>query len=311
MNTSAEHDWTTAENTAARLRDGLKLAGYGTAFHLLRDGMPIDEAAARAAIVDEITTPPAVGGYQHRMRRDPGLRDQPASVEIDPAGGLVFEHGGFRRPVDLGGLIVARPTETGQGRNRITKKAERKRSQRLQGKLDNTRGTKKADYLAHARCCGYLVRNTSMRFNSRGRDQWGTSVTTRIGGIAPGALRGFIDSAGKATLAATIQLSDRAGGVVGVEAMHRGFAREVIDFLNLELEVDIDGIAEQHRGRLDSGFQPIGHWCGGEEAVLRNLIRRRADLNPREIAKWFWRGYARVASPGGLATACSRATTRG
>jgi len=86
---SAEHDWTTAENLAAGLRDKLRIEGYGTAFRLFRDGVPIDEEAARLAIIDEITTRPVVGGYQQsllRMTRE----DPPAR----PAGGRRGRPGG-------------------------------------------------------------------------------------------------------------------------------------------------------------------------------------------------------------------------
>jgi hypothetical protein len=246
--------------------------------------------------------------------REPRWQDWSAFVEADPAGGLAFEHGdhvqsGFRRSLELGGLeVVVGPEEIERRLKRRTKREKEggEKAERLRGKLGDTRSTTEADYLAHAECCGYLVRNTALRFNSSGKGQWGTSVVTRIRGIALPALRGFVDSAGRATLSAVSTHADRqlseyaddadAGGKTGIEAMHREFANDIVDFLNLEFEVDVDGVARLYRPSgprrgSDSKFQSIGSWGGDRETVLRKLKERRDDLDPEKIAAAFDRGY--------------------
>jgi hypothetical protein len=249
--------------------------------------------------------------------REPRWQDWSVFVEADPAG-LVFEHGdpkqsGFRRRLELAGLEVVVGSEKIERRlKRRTKKEKEggERAERLRGKLGDTRSTTEAGYLAHAECCGYLVGNTALRFNNSGKGQWGTSVVTRIRGIALPALRGFVDSAGRATLSAVSTHADRqlseyaddddgkAGkaGKAGIEAMHREFANDIVDFLNLEFEVDVDGVARLYRpsgprGGSDSGFQSIEDWGGDRETVLRKLKERRDDLDPEKIAAAFDRGY--------------------
>jgi hypothetical protein len=289
----------------------LELQGYGAAFQIFRDGVPLDEGAARRAIVDEVA---AMEGYRRslqRMTRE-DLRDSSVFVEVYPAGQLTFEHGD-RWPLGLAGLeVVFGPEKIERRLKRRTKKeiGMGERAQELRRKLDDTQGTSEADYLAHAECCGYLVRNTAIRFNISGRGQWGTSVVTRVGGIALPALRGFVDSTGRATLSAISthadrQLSEYADGAgghkTGIEAMHREFAKDIVDFLNLESEVDIDGIARRfHKAaetpgstaeQLDSGSQSIEHWGGDRGTVLGRLKERRADLNPGKITAAFDKGY--------------------
>ena len=303
----------TADSVAAGLRDVLEINGYGTAFQVFRGGVPVDEEAARRAIVDEVA---AAEGYRRslqRMMREPRWQDWSAFVEADPAGGLAFEHGdpaqsGFRRSLELGGLeVVVGPEKIERRLKRRTKREKEggEKAERLRGKLGDTRNTTEADYLAHAECCGYLVRNTTVRFNSSGKKQWGTSVVTRIGGIALPALRGFIDSAGRATLSAVSTHADRqlseyaddAGGAkAGIEAMHREFANDIVDFLNLESEVDIDGVARLYRPsgprrHSDSKFQSIEDWGGDRGTVLGKLKERRVDLDPEKITAAFDKGY--------------------
>jgi len=299
--------WTTAEGIAAALRDRLDLEGYGTAFQVFRDGMSLDEDAARQAIVDEIAAPPVIERYQQSLRRmmddDPsGWRNWSTFVEPDSAmGGLVFEHGDFRQPVSLGGLevVIGDKQVARRLKNRPKREiAKEERAKGLQRKLEDTLGTDEADYLVHANQCGYLVRNTTMRFNRTGKGQWSTSVMTHIGGIALPTLRGFVDSTGQASLSSISTHADgtegaeESGSEVGIDAVHKGFARDIVDFLNLEFAVDIDGIAGQYgEEKSDSGFQSIERLGGSREEVLRRLIERRRDLDPGKITEWFELGY--------------------
>ena len=304
---AAKHDWTTVDGVAAGLRNGLELEGYGTKFQIFQDGLSVGEEAARQAIVDEITAPPVIGRYQQAIQRmmddDPkGWRNWSMFVEAGE-GALMFEHGDFQQPIRLDGLEIVVGEKQVERRfknrpKRETKKEEK--AEKLRRKLDDTRDTDAADYLAHANHCGYLLRRTTIRFNSVAKDQFGTSVMTRIGGITLSALRDFIDSTGKATLSMIsthqgsepTEYADDGRGRAGIEAMHHDFARGIIDFLNLEYEVDTDAIARQHReDKSDSGFRSIEHWGGGRETVLNRLIERRPDLDSDEITEWFGQGY--------------------
>ena len=300
---AAKHDWTTVEGIATGLRD-LELEGYGTEFQIYRDGLPVDEEAARQAIIDEVTAPSLVEKDQRilqKMTLEGSVNSWTIYVEADPAGGLAFEHGDFRQPLILGEFeIVTGAKKVEQRHNRRTKKQIKKedRAQKLQEKLDDTQNTDETHYLVHANQCGYLVRNTAMRFYNTGRGQWGISMMTRINGIVLSKLQEFIDSTGNPTLSGvsthvdTSLETDVAGedSEGGVLAMHSDFAKEIVDFLNLEFEMDIDGIKSQYR-ESDSRFQPIEHWGGGRAAVLEKLLERRKDLDPADITEAFEMGY--------------------
>ena len=71
---------------------------------------------------------------------------------------------------------------------------------------------------------------------------------------------------------------------------------EIVDFINLEYEVDIDDIKRQHRQeKADSGFQSIEYWIeqsGGDRAsVLERLLERRRNMDPADITEAFEMGY--------------------
>jgi len=291
----------TPEGVAAKLWDVLELNGYGTAFQVFRDGVPVDEEAVRQAIIGEITAPPAMEKYQQKLQRlhNP-WRDWAAFVEADPAGRLMFEHGDdFRRPLGLGGLeVVFGPKKIEQRLNRRTKGeiGRGERAESLRKKLEDTQGADEESYLLHANQCGCLVRNTTMRFWKTGVGQRGTSTMTRIVGIALPELQEFIDSAGRATLSMISTHMDpdlvKTEAEDGVTAMHSDFAKAIVDFLDLEGEVDIDGIKRQYgESESDSGFRSIEHWGGNRETVLGKLKERRGNLDPGKIAAAFDRGY--------------------
>jgi len=300
----------TDEAIAAWLRENLSLGGYGDEIQLLRDGARIGEAEATAAVADAVSATPE---YRHALRRmiadDPRWRDWAPVAEGVPPDGVAFEHGEFSRPVDLGTLEVVVGRKAIKRRlDRRTKKEESRetREEDLRRKLEETRSTAESDYLAHANCCGYLAANTAVRFNSVAKDQFGTSVMTRISGISLPELRRFIDSAGRATLADIDTHLDRQDQQdhrqpreyaddfkSGVMAMHTGFARDLVDFLDMESEVDVDAIARKHKeDKSDSGFQSLGHWGAPPEAVLARLVERRRDMDPGDIEEWFELGRA-------------------
>ena len=304
----AKRDWTTTEGIAAGLRSELKLEGYGTKFQAWQGGVPIDEEAVRQAIIGEVTAPPVIERYQQilqKMAIEDSLGGYGVYVEADP--GVTFKHGDFEHPASLGEFeVVTGEKEVERRRKRTTKTDIKKedRAKKLKEKLDDTRNTDEDFYLFHASQCGYLVRNTAIRFYNTARDQWGISMMTRINGITLPKLQEFIDSAGRGTLSmisthmdpslvkTTEPGEDSEGGVL---AMHSDFAKEIVDFLNLEYEVDIDDLKRQHT-KADSGFRSIGYWIeqsGGDEGmVLAKLIERRpGGLDPDRIKKLFELGY--------------------
>ena len=302
----AKRDWTTTEGIAAGLRSELKLEGYGTEFQVWRDGVPVAEAAVRQAIVDEIAASSAMEKYQRVLQKmiADGIADSyEVYVEADPAEGLMFEHGDFRWPVSLGELeVVVGAKNVERRRKRRTEKEVKKEEKalRLKDKLEDTQNTDETDYLVHANQCGYLVKNTSMRFYNAARGQWGISMMTRINSISLSKLQEFIDSTGSMTLSGVSTHADTSLAEVpraahnedsdGILAMHSDFAKEIVDFLNLEFEVDIDGLKIQHKDS-DSGFQSIEHWGGDRASVLERLLERRRDMDPADITEAFELGY--------------------
>ncbi len=310
---ASEQDWTTAEGIAAGVQSGLRLKGYGTAFQIWRDGVPIDEGTARQAIVDKISSPPVMEIYQRSLQRliheegDIGFYE--ISVEAEPPA-LMFEHGNFRHPMELDGFeVVVGEKDVERRRKRRTKKeiGKEEKARRLDQKLEDTKNTDEAHYLVHANQCGYLVGNTSIRFFNAGRGQWGISVMTRINGISLSKLQEFIDSTGTPTLSgvsthADTSLADlpRAAAEAephcredegGITAMHGDFAKDIVDFLNLEFRVEIDETKAQYKDS-DSRFQSIEHWGGGRDMVLERLLERRGEgLNPDDITEAFEMGY--------------------
>lgn len=298
--------WTTEEGIVAGLQGELKLKGYGTEFQIWQDGVPIDEEAARQTIIKKVTAPPVIGEYQRSIREtiledgEEFFDSYEATVEAEPPE-LMFEHGGFRHPMNLGELEVAVGAKKVEQRRKRRTKTEEKaedRALKLEKKLGDTRDTDKDDYLLHAIQCGYLARNTTIRFFAQIEGQLGCSTETKIKGITLPKLREFIDSAGRPTLSEVSTHVDtsleKAADVV--QAVHSDFAKEIVDFLNLEYEVDVDGIKRQHREeKADSGFRSIGHWIeqsGGDGGlVLEKLKERRKNLNPDEITAAFELGY--------------------
>lgn len=307
---AAKHDWTTPEGIAAGLRDKLEVEGYGTKFRIFQDGMSIDEEAARQAIIDEIVARPAIERYQQSlqrmMREDPGVdptRDWSVFVEADPAvEGLMFEHGrNFRQPVNLDEFeVVIGPKKIEQRLKHRTKTevTREERTKKLEKKLDDTRDADETFYLFHARQCGYLLRNTAIRFFAQIKGQYGTSTETKILGITLPELQEFVDSAGRelAGVSTHVDTSLEKEGESALKATHRDFAREIFDFLNLEYEVDVDAIARQHREeKSDSGFRSIEHWIAQQGVdsgmVLRKLIERHGNLDSGKIREQFEAGY--------------------
>lgn len=315
---AAKRDWTTDEGVADALRAELTLEGHGAGYQAWRDGLPVEEEALRQAVIAEVTSPAAMGRYREAIRAmasEGSLDGYAVFVEAD-GDGLAFEHGDFRRPLALDGLeVVVGAKALERRRKRRTKKEIRRedKADRLREKLEDTLGTAETDYLIHANQCGYLVGHTSMRFYNAARGQWGISMMTRVNGITLDRLRGFVDSTGSQALSGVSTHADTslegaaptedAGTDVetraasscsedseGILAMHSDFARELIDFLNLELEIDIDGLKAQHRG-ADSGFQSIGHWGADRDSVLTRLLERRRDLDPVEITEAFGMGH--------------------
>ena len=309
----AKRDWTTTESIAAGLRSELKLKGYGTEFQVWRDGVSIDAAAVRQAIISSITARPVMGEYQRSIQEtiledgEEFFDSYEVTVEAEPPE-LMFEHGGFRHPMNLGELeVVVGAKNVERRRNRRTKKEIEKedKAQSLKEKLDATQDTDETDYLVHANQCGYLVKNTSIRFFAQIEGQLGCSTETKIQGIALPKLQEFIDSTGSPTLSEVSTHVDTSlvktkssenGKGVRVQAVHSDFAKEIVDFINLEYEVDIDDIKRQHRQeKADSGFQSIEYWIeqsGGDRAsVLERLLERRRDMDPADITEAFELGY--------------------
>lgn len=309
--------WMTAESAATTLQDRMGIEGYGVEFQIWRDGLPLNETAARRLIIGKVTTPPVADGYIQAIQdmANSGREDLvDGAVTIRVKGTrLMFKHGDFMYPVNfsnsnpdltvvIGEKNVARKLKR---RNKGDIKRE-DRSNRFQEKLDDTKNVGRAGYLAHAGQCGYLMRNTFIRFFAQIEGQYGTSTETQIrGSITLPEMQGFIDSAGRESLAGLSPRVDtsleRDGATI--QATHSDFAKEIIDFLNLEYEVDIDSIKRQHREeRADSGFQPIGHWLkyqGGESgtALTRLLDRRPSEVPPDDITEAFEAGYAASGPP--------------
>lgn len=299
---AAKHDWTTAAGIAAGLRNEMKLEDYGTEFQIWQDGVPIDEETARQAIMSEVTSSPMMEEYQRSLREmvlEGSVDSWTIYVEADPTGEPVFEHGDFRKPLSLGEFeVVTGAKEVERRRKRTTKTDIKKedRARKIKEKLDDTQNTGKASYLAHAKYCGYLVRNTAIRFFAQIEGQYGTSTETQIRGITLPELQEFIDSTGRKTLAGISTHVDtsleKADEGAGIKATHSDFAKEIANFLNLEWEMDIDDIKRRHReAKADSGLQSIEHWGADRETVLERLTERRRNLDQGDITKAFELGY--------------------
>jgi len=305
-------NWTTLEGIAAGLRAELALEGYGAEFQAWLDGVPVDEETIRQAIIDEVISPPIIEKYQQSLRAmaaDGFLNNYAVFAKADPE--LIFEHGDFRRPMILDGFeVVTGAKDVERRRKRTTKTDVKKedRARKLQEKLDDTLNTDEDDYLRHAIQCGYLMKNTTIRFFAQIEGQYGTSTETQIRGITLPKLQEFIDSAGRPSLSGVSthvdtsreKAAEACGGRKAkadvVEAVHSGFVEEILDFLNLEYVVDVGGIKRQHREeKADSQFRSIGHWIeqsGGDSGmVLEKLKERRRNLDPDEITAAFELGY--------------------
>lgn len=292
---SAKHDWTTDDGIAAGLQQELKIVGYGTAFQIYRDRTLLDEEMARQAVIEAVTGPAMMPMYKETLQRMIGASDEPNYYDVDvqaDADGLMFEHGDFKRVIDLAaGLRIAGP---GRKKTKREKTVE-ERAKALERKRERIRDTGEEDYLTHANQCGYLLRNIRLGF-LRSPKMQGTSVKMRINNLTLDQLQRFIDATGNPTLAA---LSTHEGTRPGSDDSGRyiysgwiGFAMEVIDFLNLEMVIDVEGLKEEHRDvGGDTGGRTLEAWDADAETVIGQLTDRRPDIDAEAIREWFMEGY--------------------
>lgn len=292
---SAKHDWTTDDGIAGGLQQELKIVGYGTAFQIYRDRTLLDEEAARQAVIEVVTGPAMMPMYKEMLQRMIGAGDEPnnyeADVQID-ADGLVFEHGNLLKSIDLAdsGLRIVGPG----GKKTKRQRTVEERAKALERKRERIRDTGEEDYLTHANQCGYLLRNVRLGF-LRSLKMQGTSVKMRINNLTLDQLQRFMDATGNPTLAA---LSTHEGTQPGSDDSGRyiysgwiGFAMEVIDFLNLEMVIDVEGLKEEHRNvGGDTGGRALEEWDADAETVIGQLADRRPDIDAEMIRAYFMEG---------------------
>lgn len=159
----------------------------------------------------------------------------------------------------------------------------------------------KKDYLDHANQCGYLLKNVTLNF-LKSKRMHGTSVKTRIKDLVPHQLRDFTGANGEATLAALsthedtkLEKSDRE---TKIYSGWSGFARAVIAFLNVD--VDVDAISARHRASGgDSIYRPLNKWGVGRKAVIERLVSQRPDIDAEKIQEAFTKGFGGGLSIGG------------
>lgn len=292
---SAKHDWTTDGGIAAGLQQELKIMGYGTAFQIYRDRALLSEEEARQAVIEVVTGPAVMPIYRETLQRMIGAGDEPNHYEVDvqvDADGLVFEHGDLLKPIDItgGGLRIVGPG----GKKTKRQRTIEERAEALERKRERIRDTGEEDYLTHANQCGYLLRNVRLGF-LRSPKMQGTSVKMRINDLTLDQLQRFIDATGNPTLAA---LSTHEGTQPGSDDSGRyiysgwiGFAMEVIDFLNLEMVIDIEGLKEEHRDvGGDTGGRTLEEWDADAETVIGQLADRRPDIDAEMIRAYFMEG---------------------
>lgn len=159
----------------------------------------------------------------------------------------------------------------------------------------------KANYLDHANQCGYLLENVTLNF-LKSKRMHGTSVKTRIEGLVPYQLRDFTGADGEASLAALSTHKDtkleKSSRATKIYSGWSGFARAVIAFLNVD--VDVDSIAARHReSGGDSIFRPLNKWGVGKKSIIERLVSQRPDIDAEEIRKSFMKGYGGKLSIGG------------
>lgn len=296
---SSRYDWTTTDGVLVALQKQLKLENYGTMFHLYENNMPLDEQSARNFVIQAIISSPMISQYQRTLQHMLFNDDNPdyyeMSVQPDPSGrGLVFEHGDFTSPVDTSDLKVSGPgTEIHKTKQQVRLEEQK---QKLDEKLQKIQNTDEMDYLYHANQCGYLTARTKMRFWHL-EGMWATTVATAIPGISIEQLRGFVDATGQNTLS---EISTHAGYLpdninldTGILANHRDFARQIMNFLNLEFIIDIDSIVADYREIIgDSGFKSIEEWGGSKDVVLNRIINRRQNIDADTIRDLFEEGYS-------------------
>lgn len=295
FNMSVKHDWTTDDGIVAGLQQELKIVGYGTVFQIYRDRTLLDEDTVRQAIIEAVTGPAMMLMYKETLRRMIGAGDEPNHYEADvqaDANGLVFEHGDFKRAIDLAtGLRIAGP---GEKKTKREKTVEEK-AKALEQKREKIQDTDEENYLTHAAQCGYLLRNVRLGF-LRSPKMQGTSVKMRINNLTLDQLQRFIDATGSPTLAA---LSTHEGTQPGADDSGRyiysgwiGFAMEVIDFLNLEMVIDVEELKARHRDiGGDTGGRTLETWDADAEIVIGQLADRRPDIDAEAIREWFMEGY--------------------
>jgi len=305
-------NWTDAEGIAAKLQDRLKLTDYGVEFQIWRDSLPLNEAEAKRVIIGKITTRPVVGEYLLSLRdaicRNGGEEFVDDSPEVWIRGSQPeFKHGDFKYYVnfrhsnpELRVIVGQRDVKRKIREMKSPEIKREKKTNKLQEKLEDTRTTGRDDYLAHARQCGYLTVNTTMRFFANIEGQFGTSIETHIQGISLLELQTFVDSAGRESLSGVsthVDTSLEKDCGKSLNAMHSDFAKEIIDFLNLEFDVDIDDIKRLHREeKSNSGHQPIEHWGANQDAVLRKLLDRRPGSVPAsDVTEAFGKGRESVS----------------
>jgi hypothetical protein len=301
----SRYDWTTQAGITQALQNELSIEGYGVAFRLYANGQALDDASAKQVVIQSIQASPFFPQYERMLQRMMFNSDNPdyytMEATLDPAREvLMFEHADTTAPIELNGYKIVGAKATPRKQRKIDEEKQR-REQKLQQKLDAIGNTDEMSYMLHANQCGYLLANTTMRFWHL-PSMWATSVMTHIKGISIPDLQQFVDAAGNPTLSGISTHEGNEPGAdeaqemkptnTGIVAMHRGFAREIVDFLNLEFVVDVDGIAAEYlQLEGDSQFKNLENWGGDAQTVLQRLIERKPqNLDDGDVQEYFEAG---------------------
>ena len=301
------HDFSTIEGLKEYVQDSLELPGYGVDYRLYHGDQILDEAQARDILLQAVITSPELQRYFNQVSKVFARQERPdwSTVSIEYSNGqLIFDHADiFQMPVKLDPTITVRSRGVASPqRQRVLDERQEQQREKLQSKLEATTQTDEMTYMQHANQCGYLLKNTSFRVYHFSK-MWGLGLMTHIRNTTIDQLHEMVDSAGRNSLAgispfteidpSESQMSVREGDIM---ATHRNFAREVVDFLNLEFIVDVDQILSEwnvaSKGDIiDSGFRSLERWGADRSAVISRLQERRKDFNSQDIEEYFTAGY--------------------
>lgn len=293
-------------------KSAIKLYNYPMDFQLVRNGQPLDEMQARDAIVNAIISMQPFGPkIKRRMQEDvlDGL-DFTLTVQFNRqrmAPSITYTSEGMRKPaMEIPPQIVQQQLASA-GVTFTFPEQHRRNPRRIENpdaavskeeRLEEIRETQPAEYLKHAKQCGFLVNHTVIRIapptgKQQGRRKAQVEVYVEGGPFfTTETLRNLIDASGNRVFASMQgyirELADRSQKR-GIAGSSMALAQAVLTFLGIDNQLSVDVNSFEIQSLTSERKIPLTKFAN---EVLRKLIGHRPDIPAAQIEGEFKKGQS-------------------